>query len=80
MSVIPYSSTRVVSKEIGSRMTMACQATADLDKQMRFLRDTMKGIQIRTAGFKKHHDEAARATARATVELLEAMGSMNKGK
>ena len=35
-------------------------AIEDLDKAMTKLRDAMAGIQVRTAGFKKEHDELAR--------------------
>lgn len=46
--------------------------TADIDKSMRLLRDAMKGIQIRTAGFKKDHDRLARAVAAFVVTLVDA--------
>lgn len=42
----------------------------DIDKAMRLLRDSMKGIPIRFAGFKRDHDHLARSVANATV-LLE---------
>lgn len=61
-------------------MLAASQATEDVNKAMRQLRDSMKGIQIRTAGFKKHHDEAARMAAKACTDLMDAYAAMNKGK
>jgi len=42
----------------------------DVDKAMRLLRNSMKGMPIRYAGFKKDHDNLARSVANATV-LLE---------
>jgi hypothetical protein len=39
----------------------------DIDKAMKLLRDAMKGIPIRFAGFKKDHDQLARSVATATV-------------
>ncbi len=41
----------------------------DLDKAMVKLRDAMAGIQVRTAGFKKEHDELARKVADYKVDL-----------
>lgn len=41
----------------------------DLDKAMNALREAMKGLQVRTAGFKKDHDELARAVANYKVDL-----------
>lgn len=61
-------------------MQTARQSVEDVDKSMKTLRESMRGMQIRTAGFKKHHDEAARQVARATVDLVEAYGAMNEGK
>jgi|GEM_PF-1714442 len=52
----------------------------DVDKAMQALRESMRGIQIRTQGFKKHHDEAARQVARATVDLVEAYSAMDRNK
>jgi hypothetical protein len=46
--------------------------TADIDRSMKGLRSAMKGIQIRTAGFKRDHDELARAVSHLTVTLLDA--------
>jgi hypothetical protein len=40
------------------------------------LRDSMKGIQIRTAGFKRLHDELARKVARLNVHLAESAPDM----
>ena len=44
----------------------------DVDKAMRQLRQAMKGMQIRTAGFKKDHDQLARSVAMATALLGDA--------
>ncbi|WAL66622.1 hypothetical protein ORV05_02050 [Amycolatopsis cynarae] len=43
---------------------------SDVDKAMRLLRESMRGIPIRFAGFKKEHDRLARSVAGAAV-LLE---------
>lgn len=48
-------------------------AVDHIDKSMTTLRDAMKGIQIRNAGFKKDHDELARAVANYTVLLTDAV-------
>lgn len=50
----------------------------DVDKSMRTLRESMKGIQIRRAGFKKHHDDLARAVATFTVNLVDAKALLSK--
>jgi hypothetical protein len=47
----------------------------DVDKAMRLLRTSMKGIPIRFAGFKKDHDKLARSVAQAAV-LLESAKPM----
>ncbi|MCI2416305.1 hypothetical protein MOQ72_02625 [Saccharopolyspora sp. K220] len=44
----------------------------DLDKAMVKLREAMAGIQVRTAGFKKEHDELARKMADYKVDLEDA--------
>ncbi|MGW1682860.1 hypothetical protein [Saccharopolyspora sp. NPDC002376] len=41
----------------------------DIDKAMTKLRDAMAGLQVRTAGFKKEHDELARQVANYKVDL-----------
>lgn len=48
----------------------------DLDKAMKNLREAMAGIQVRTAGFKKEHDELAREVANYAVDLTDAAPSM----
>lgn len=46
-------------------------AVDSVDDAMKKLRESMKGLQIRTAGFKKDHDELARAVANYTVSMLD---------
>ncbi|MER7012049.1 hypothetical protein ABT324_11555 [Saccharopolyspora sp. NPDC000359] len=41
----------------------------DVDKAMKKLREAMAGIQVRTAGFKREHDELARQVANYKVDL-----------
>lgn len=48
----------------------------DLDKAMKNLRDAMAGLQVRTAGFKKEHDELAREVANYSVDLIDAAPNM----
>ncbi|MCA1195340.1 hypothetical protein [Saccharopolyspora sp. 6V] len=43
----------------------------DLDKAMKILRESMAGLQVRSAGFKKEHDELAREVANYSVDLLD---------
>lgn len=43
----------------------------DIDKAMTELRNAMSGIQVRTAGFKKDHDELARKVANYQVDLQD---------
>ena len=50
----------------------------DIDKAMRKLREAMKGLQVRTAGFKKDHDELARAVANYKVDLEDAQINNSK--
>ncbi|QGK71203.1 hypothetical protein GIY23_18245 [Allosaccharopolyspora coralli] len=47
-------------------------AVEDIDKAMSELRRSMRGLQIRTAGFKRDHDELARAVSAFTVDLTDA--------
>lgn len=47
------------------------RALEDLNRSMTGLRDSMKGIQIRTAGFKKVHDDFARKVAKLSVHSAE---------
>jgi hypothetical protein len=51
---------------------------AEIDGSMKRLRQSMRGIQIRTAGFKKDHDALARGVADFTVLLIEAEALVNK--
>jgi hypothetical protein len=51
--------------------------TAGIDRAMKGLRTSMKGIQIRTAGFKKDHDELARTVSHLTVTLLDAQALLS---
>lgn len=50
----------------------------EIVRGMKMLRQAMKGIQIRTAGFKRDHDELARGVADFTVVLIEAEALVNK--
>ncbi len=43
-----------------------------IDAAMRDLRESMRGIPIRWAGFRKEHDELARMVAVLTVTLVDA--------
>lgn len=45
---------------------------AGIDQSMSLLRKSMRGIQIRAAGFKKDHDELARAVSHLAVTLVDA--------
>ncbi len=50
----------------------------DIDKAMNTLREAMKGLQVRTAGFKKDHDELAKAVANYKVDLEDAQINNSK--
>ena len=50
----------------------------DLDKAMRELRRTLRGIPFRAGGFKNTHDNLARDVAHLTVLLDSARGAFNK--
>jgi hypothetical protein len=54
----------------------------ELDKAMKKLRVAMKAPIVRTAGFKKNHDRAARAiaTATTTVEAARPLFNTEPGK
>jgi len=52
--------------------TKTQDVAAGIDVAMSQLRKTMRGIQIRTAGFKKDHHRLARAVSHLTVTLLDA--------
>ncbi|MCA1672320.1 MAG: hypothetical protein LC799_09010 [Actinobacteria bacterium] len=51
---------------------------SEIDTSMKKLRSSMRGIQIRTAGFKRDHDALARGVAEFTVLLIEAEALVNK--
>ncbi len=51
---------------------------SEIDASMKRLRQSMRGIQIRTAGFKRDHDALARGVADFTVVLIEADALVNK--
>ena len=53
-------------------------AVSEIDASMKKLRQAMRGIQIRTAGFKRDHDVLARGVAEFTVLLIEAEALVNK--
>ena len=67
---------------------MATTKTQDvvtgIDMTMKKLRVSMRGIQIRRAGFKADHDNLARAVANLTVTLLDAQALLiaesNRGR
>lgn len=62
-------------------MTHQVNASAeDLQKSMGRLRETMRGIQIRRAGFKQLYNEAARAVAHYSVALVDAKALHGKQK
>ena len=50
---------------------------AGIDIAMTTLRKSMRGIQIRTAGFKKDHDVLTRAVSHLTVTLVDAQALLN---
>ncbi|HJP73503.1 MAG TPA: hypothetical protein VJ914_04500 [Pseudonocardiaceae bacterium] len=52
--------------------TKTQDVAAGIDVAMKTLRTTMRGIQVRTAGFKKDHDQLTRAVSELTVTLLDA--------
>lgn len=52
------------------------KALEQLNSSMIALRDSMKGIQIRTAGFKRVHDEMARKVATFSVHAAENLGEL----
>lgn len=60
--------------------TKTQDVTAGVDIAMKQLRDSMKGIQIRTAGFKSDHDALARAVSHFTVTLLDAEALLHTAK
>ncbi len=52
--------------------TKTQEIAAGIDLAMKTLRTAMRGIQIRTAGFKKDHDQLTRAISHLTVTLVDA--------
>jgi hypothetical protein len=52
--------------------TKTQDVAAGVDVAMKTLRASMKGIQVRTAGFKKDHDNLTRAVSHLTVTLVDA--------
>lgn len=48
----------------------------DVDKAMVMLRNSMKGLHIRFAGFKRDHDRLAKAMSNFTVTLMDAQPLM----
>ncbi|WP_020495659.1 hypothetical protein [Sciscionella marina] len=62
---------------------MAHQVNAlaeDLTKSMNRLKETMRGIQIRRAGFKHLYNETARAVASYSVGMVDAKALYGKQK
>lgn len=55
-------------------------AVTGIDRAMSALRRSMKGMQIRTAGFKRDHDDLARAVSHLTVTLIDAQPLLNTAK
>jgi hypothetical protein len=53
---------------------------AGIDQSMSLLRKSMRGIQIRVAGFKKDHDDLTRAVSHLTVTLVDAQALLNTEK
>lgn len=60
--------------------TKTQQAAEGIDRSMKQLRESMRGIQIRTAGFHKDHDDLAKAVSHLTVTLLDAQALLSAGK
>lgn len=52
--------------------TKTQDVAAGIDVAMKTLRTAMRGIQVRTAGFKKDHDQLARAVSQLAVTLVDA--------
>lgn len=52
--------------------TKTQEAAADIDQAMKLLRRSMRGIQIRAAGFKKDHADLTRAVSHLAVTLVDA--------
>lgn len=52
----------------------------DMQQSMARLRETMRGIQIRRAGFKQLYNETARAVANYSVGLVDAKALHGKQK
>lgn len=47
------------------------QILADLNKSMLLLRDSMKGLPVRSAGFRGEHDALARAVSTLSVDVAD---------
>lgn len=52
--------------------TKIADVVTGIDRAMGQLRQSMRGIQIRTAGFKTEHDALAHAVSHLTVILTDA--------
>lgn len=52
--------------------TKTQEIAAGIDVAMKTLRTAMRGIQVRTAGFKKDHDQLTRAVSHLAVTLVDA--------
>lgn len=50
-------------------MNRAIRVVEDLNKTMKLLKASLRGIPFRTGSFHKQHDNLAREVARLTVEL-----------
>lgn len=52
--------------------TKTQDVAAGIDMAMKTLRHSMRGIQVRAAGFKKDHDHLTRAVSNLAVTLVDA--------
>ncbi|HEX3782668.1 MAG TPA: hypothetical protein VHX38_23620 [Pseudonocardiaceae bacterium] len=57
--------------------TKTQEVAADVDQAMKLLRRGMRGIQVRTAGFKKDHDNLTRAVSNLAVTLVDAQALLS---
>ena len=60
--------------------TKTQEVAAGVDLAMSQLRKSMRGIQIRTAGFKKDHDMLARAASNLVVTMVDGQALLTAAK